>query len=190
MTPRTRPLPLLAGSLLLAAGAFTPVTAAAQQPEDIAEMGAFVYEGTCDALSPDAIVESIGDLELENDQDDIDEAWAVLGSSDTAPERLFVEDEDIDGSVDVLVDEPHAVAVHEHEDRDSKVIACGDITAMPDEESFLITLSEVDGSGVEGRAGIQPDDQDDDDDEDEIKMVVGVWERGAIEPLASPSPAF
>lgn len=180
-----RPIRLLAGGMLLAAGAIAPATIVSADDDD--EWGAYVYAATCDDLNPDAIIEDVGDLELVDDSDDMDEYWTVLGADQDSPSELYAEDDDIDDvTLDDLVNESHAIAVHAEDDRNSDVIACGNIDGTVDDGFLLFDLQEVDGSGFEGRAYLTPDDDDDDDD---VDSVVGVWPAGEVEPLASPTPA-
>lgn len=179
-----------AGTIFLAASAFAApafVLADDHDDDDDGDFGAYVYAATCDDLSADAIVEDIGELELEDDDDDIDEYWTVLGSDQDTPSKLYAEDEDIDDvTMEDLLAESHAIAVHADDDRDSDVIACGDVTGNAEEGFLFFDLQEVDDSGYDGRAYIQPDD-DDDDDDDDLDVVVGVWPAGEVQPLGTPA---
>lgn len=168
---------LAAGTLLLGATAIAaPMSVAA----DDDELGAYVYAASCDSLTTDAIMEDIGDLGMD---DDSQMEWQMLGNGQEAPTELYTEDEGMDNVVlDDLLAEPHAVAIHETDDENAAVIACGDITGTPENDTLLIQLSEVDGSGFEGRAYFAPDDTD-----NELDVIVGAWAAGEVEPLGTPS---
>ncbi len=156
----------LFGVMLLALLAFASPAAADDHDDD--EFGSYVHEGTCDALGNK--VDDIEDLE----QDDEDEIWAVIGQDGDQPDALWGEDDDVDMSLDELMSGEYVVTVHEDDDSDSAVIACGDISGdLDDQGGLLINLDEVDGSRYEGRAYLIPDDDDDDDDTD---ITLGVWE--------------
>lgn len=154
-------------------------TATAGSNDD--SFGAFIRAGTCEA--PGDVVEDIGDL--ENDEDD---AWRVIGGDDPAPEVVYDEDEDIGQTIDELTGGEFVVTIHERENPDSTMIACGAITGEVDADgTLLIDLDEVDDSGFEGRAHFGPDDADADDDHDDddhddkgnadqTEVTVGVWE--------------
>lgn len=178
---------LTAGTLMLAASGFAAPAAISAQDDDDVRFGAYIYAATCDDLAPDAIIRDIDALELEDDSDDIDEYWVVLGADQDTPSELYVEDEDIDDlALEDLLAEPHAIAVHAEDNRDADVVACGDISGDPDEGFLFFDLQEVDDSGYAGRAYLQPDD--DDDDDDDLDAVIGLWPAGEVQPLASPTP--
>ncbi len=148
------------------------------------ELGVYLYETTCDELRTDAIVEDLGDLEVERFA--ISE-WRRLSQGQDRPSTLYIEDEDVRGiSIQELMDLPHAIAVHESDSRQAAVIACGDITGELVGGALLIELHEVNDSGWEGRAHIAPDRRG-----REIEFTTGIWAAGAVPPLASPvaSPA-
>lgn len=168
-------------SLALSLGASTAFA-------DDNEPEAYLYEGTCAELEAASVVEDITDL--DEDDDDVREHWEFIGNGQDMPDGLLAEEDDVDGfdnGVQDLVDGDYAVVVHETEDRDSAVLICGDIDGDVENDSLLIELDEVDGSGFEGRAFIHPDDDDDDDDLD-IEFVVGMYPAGSVDPLQDATP--
>jgi hypothetical protein len=59
----------------------------------------------------------------------------------------------LDLSLDVLIDQDHAVAVLASTEPDAEIVACGDIGGVDDDDGALaIGLREVDGSGLAGIA--------------------------------------
>lgn len=166
-------------SLALSLGA-TAAYADDDEPE------AYLYEGTCAEIEAATVVEDITDL--DEDDDDVREHWEFIGNGQDMPEGLLAEEDDVDDvdSVEALVDGDYAVVVHETESRDSAVLVCGDIEGDVENDSLLIELDEVDGSGFEGRAFMHPDD--DDDDDDDIEFVVGIYPAGSVDPLEEATP--
>ena len=156
---------------------------------DYDEPEAYLYEGTCADLESARVVDDISDL--DEDDDDVREHWEYIGSGQDMPDGLLAEEDDvdeIDGGVQGLVDGEYAVVVHEHESTDSAVLVCGDIEGEVQNDSLLIELDEVDGSGFEGRAFMHPDDDDDDDDDMDIEFVVGIYPAGSVDPLPEATP--
>ncbi len=187
MFSRNHSLTRIAGavglSLALSLGA-TSAFADDDEPE------AYLYEGTCAELDSATVVDEIDDL--DDDRDDVAEHWEYIGEGQDMPDGLMAEEDDvddIDGGVQALVDGDYAVVVHETESTDSAVLVCGDIEGEVEEDSLLIELDEVDGSGFEGRAFIHPDEDDDDDDDMDIEFVVGIYPTGSVEPLQESTPA-
>lgn len=171
---------LVAGALIMGTAFASPAVALAD--DDNQELGAYLYETSCDALKTDAIIEDLGDLEVERNAD---KEWARLSNGQDAPTPLWIEDEDIDQmTVDDLVATPHAVAIHASDSEKADVIACGDITGEAKNGTLLIEIAELDDSGFEGRAFFAPEE---DDDDDELEVTVGAWATGEVDSLASPS---
>lgn len=149
---------------------------------------AYLYAGTCADLENATVVDEIDDL--DDDEDDVREHWEHLGNGQDMPDGLMAEEDDIDdidGGVQALVDGDYAVVVHETESTSSAVLVCGDIEGTVENDSLLIELDEVDGSGFEGRAFIHPED-DDDDDDDELEFVVGIYPAGSVDRLEPATP--
>lgn len=141
------------------------------------DLGTYVHEGTCDTIR--SKVEEIDDLDLDDDDDRI---WQRIGGGDPLPDRFWAEDDDVDMSLQSLIDGEYVITVHEHEDSDAPVITCGAIAGeLEAGGGLLIDLEEADGSGFEGRASLIPDD---DDDDDETDIDIGVWETAAATPGA------
>lgn len=179
---------LAAGALLLGATAFAGPSLVAADDDDDHDFGAYLYAATCGDLSTDAIIEDIGELEAEDDDDDVQEHWSLIGAGQGAPDVFYVEDEDVDNlTVEGLMTEPHAIAVHATDDQEADVIACGEITGTTEDGGLLIELTEVEDSGHEGRAYLAPDDDDDDDDDNDVEITVGLWSAGEVSPLGTPA---
>jgi|GEM_PF-2678795 len=171
---------LIAGALIMGTAFASPAIVLADDNNQ--ELGAYLYEASCDALSTDAIIEDLGDLEVERNSD---KEWSRLSNGQEAPTSLWVEDEDVDRmTVDDLLASPHAVAIHASDSKKADVIACGDISGTPENGTLLIEIPEVNDSGFEGRAFFAPEK---DDDEDELEITVGAWATGEVEPMASPA---
>lgn len=172
---------IAAGALLL--GATALAAPAMVTADDDEEFGAYLYASTCDDLDTAKIVEDVGDLELEDDADDAAKDWMLLGNGQNQPTQLYVEDEDLENlTLDDLTGTNYAVAAHAEDSKDADVIACGDITGTPQDGEMLIELTEVDGSGFEGRAHFGPTRKG-----DEIEVTTGIWPAGDVPPLASPA---
>lgn len=152
------------------------------------EPEAYLYDGSCADLEAATVVDDISDL--DDDDDDVREHWEFIGNGQDMPDGLMAEEDDVDevGTVQDMVDGEYAVVVHETEDRDSAVLVCGDIDGDVENDSLLIELDEVDGSGFEGRAFMHPDDDDDDDDDLDIEFVVGIYPAGSVDPLVDGTP--
>lgn len=149
---------------------------------------AYLYEGTCADIENARVVDDINDL--DDDDDDVREHWEYISNGQDMPDGLLADEDDIDdvGAVQDLVDGEYFIVVHEHESTDSAVLVCGDIEGDVADDSLLIELHEVDGSGWEGRAFMHPDDDDDDDDDIEIEFVVGIYPAGSVDPLPAGTP--
>jgi hypothetical protein len=163
----------------------TPAAFADDDDDD--RYGAYVYAGTVEAIDDATVVDDIG--ELERDDDDNLRAWELIGNGQDVPSELYFEDEDLedDVSLDDLTGESHLIVVHESDDTDSPIIAVGVIEGDVDENGgILIQLEEHDASGFEGRAWVGPE-LDDDDDDDDVDIVVGIYPAGDVEPLGTPA---
>lgn len=175
---------LVAGTLLLGSAAVAPAALAQDDSDD--RFHAYIYETSCDNLTPDAMLENIGELEPADDDDD---NWRFISTDQERPDPLFIEDEDMDDlSLEDLTASQHAIVVHDDEDAESPVLVCGDVQGEPDNAGgILFQLSEQEESGLEGRAWIGYEENDDDDEgDDDLDMVVGVFTAGSLEPLPTP----
>lgn len=100
---------------------------------------AAIYTGSCDRLDDVA-------AELPNIVDPQGRAVGQASAIEAATSSTTV-----DVSLDVLLDEEHAIVVVESNTLDSDVIACGDIGGVDNDDGELVVgLSEVDGSGFTG----------------------------------------
>jgi hypothetical protein len=143
------------------------------------DLGAFIRAGTCDA--PGDVVEDIGDLDVDSDDDDT--VWDRIGKGDPEPDVVYDEEEDIHQTVDELTGRDYVITIHARDDVKSDVIACGAIAGdVRSDGGLLIDLAEVDGSGWVGRAHFAPHH----DDDDETEVTVGVWQGPSGTPEATP----
>ena len=182
--------------LLTMALAFSGSVALADDDDDDDDFDdeptAYLYEGSTADLGAATVVDEIDDLDSEDDDDD-DNDWDKLGNGQDRPDGLLSTEDDIDDDLNLtvqgLVDGDYVIVVHAGESTDTPVLVAGDIEGEIKDDTLLIELQEVDASGYEGRAFIQLDDDDDDDDENDIEITVGMYPAGAVETLPSPTPA-
>lgn len=167
------------GIAILGISAFIAPAYAMDDDDD--QYGAYLYEGTCDNIGSNPL-EDIGDLEPEDD------AWNVIGQGEPSPGAVYGEDEDLSQAVSDLTASDYVVVVRERDDQNSPVVACGMIDGSVDANGELvITLDEVNGSGVQGRAHFGPEDEQDRDDDEQTEVTVGVWKTGSGTQAATPS---
>lgn len=184
---------MLTAILLTMALAFSGSVALADDDDDDvnSEPTAYLYEGTIDNIDAATVVDEIDDLDEEDDDDDND--WNKLGDGQDRPEGLLATQDDIDDDLNLtvqsLVDGDYMIVVHADDNTDSPILAAGAIEGEIVDGAVLIQLSEIDASGHEGRAFIEPDEDDDDDNENEIEITVGIFPVGSVEPLVAPTPA-
>lgn len=182
--------------LLTMALAFSGSVALADDDDDDDDFDdeptAYLYEGSTADLGAATVVDEIDDLDSEDDDDD-DNDWDKLGNGQDRPDGLLSTEDDIDDDLNLtvqgLVDGDYVIVVHAGESTDTPVLVAGDIEGELEDDTLLIELQEVDASGYEGRAFIQLDDDDDDDDENDIEITVGMYSAGSVEMLPSPTPA-
>lgn len=129
------------------------IVVAAPALADDDELGAYLFKGSCAAFAPDAVIEDLGDLEIE---DDADKEWArVAPDGAEMPVPLWVEDESTRTvTAEDLAAGGYAVAVTADDSRRAPVIACGEIPenlVLP----YAGDLAEVDDSGMVGRIAIE-----------------------------------
>lgn len=150
------------------------------------EPTAYLYHTTCAEAAGSRNATEIG--ELEDDRITLRRVWREIGTSGDRPSGMWGEIDDIDriGDVQSLVDGDNAVVIHQDDSSRSPIIACVDIEGTIDADgALLLDIAEVDGSGMDGRVMIRPEDRDD----DEIEFVVGLWPVGSVAPVAEATPA-
>jgi hypothetical protein len=146
----------------------------------------YLYHTTCADAATSRNATEISDL--ESDRITLDRVWREIGTSDDRPNGMLGEIDDIDrlGDVQSLVDGDNAVVIHQDESRQSPIIACVDIEGTVNADgALMLDIAEVDGSGMDGRVMIRPEDRDD----DEIEFVIGLWPVGSVAPVAEATPA-
>ena len=118
-----------------------------------------------------------------------DDEWIVLGNGQEAPAGLLTTEDEIDDdhelTVQTLVDGDYMIVVHADGDNESPVIAAGNIEGNIPDGSVLIQLNEMNASGFEGRAFIEPEDED---DIHELEVTVGVYPVGSVAPIDAVAP--
>lgn len=178
MKHRTRlPATLVVSAAALAL--FLMATPAFAQETEHGDFGAYIYEGTCDNISGEAI-EDVGDLDPDEG------VWKVVGKGEQSPDRVWGEDEGISPTLDDLTGKQHVAVVRDDDDEQAPVVACGAIEGAADANGELvIQLNEVDGSGWQGRAHFGPKQKDDDE---ATEVTVAVWHATGGTPSATPAP--
>jgi hypothetical protein len=58
----------------------------------------------------------------------------------------------VEAALDDILAAEHAINVHESEDAMQNYVACGDVTGTPDNGELVVTLNELNGSGLSGEA--------------------------------------
>ncbi len=98
--------------------------------------------------------------------------WARLDMSNaTLPDPFWVEDEGIDDLKPADMEQGgYAVAIHADDDKDAKVIACGELKGTV---PFTADLKEIGGSGIVGRVAVEAH-------KDGIRLTTGAFKAGAV----------
>lgn len=173
------------GAVAIAATLALPVFGASAQIWDN-EPTAFLYRTTCEEASGSNNATEIA--ELEDDRITLRRVWSEIGVGGDRPAGMWGEIDDIDhlGNVQSLVNGDFAVVVHQDDSRRSPILACVDVegTVTP-EGTLLLDIAQVDNSGMEGRVLIRQVERE----PDELEFVVGIWNAGAVPPVAEATPA-
>lgn len=153
--------------------------AAAPALADDDDYGAYLFQGGCDAFSAGAVIEDVGDLDIEDDADDVAKDWARMSpDSAQAPSPIRLEDETVDNlTPDQLAQGGYAIAVTQADSRDAPLIACGEVpkgVTLP----FVDNLLEVGGSGVAGRMAAETH-------EGGVRFTVAAFAKDAAPPLGN-----
>ncbi|CAN5527011.1 hypothetical protein BH09CHL1_BH09CHL1_30390 [soil metagenome] len=122
----------IAALSLSLSGGFAPSSAFAQD----ASHPAHVHTGDCSA--PGDVVAPLTNLTGDT----------TLASSDS-PVELTLAD---------MLATPHSIVVHESDENIGNYLACGNIAGVTVDGELVIALGELNGSGYEGLAGIEPAD--------------------------------
>lgn len=179
---------VVAGLLLIASAAVMAPSLVAQDDDSNAYQ-AYFYPGTVAEIETATEIGHIGDLEAEVDLNEDQALWARISMGQDMPDELCCEDEDLlsDISFDVLFTHPNLIVVHASDDRESPIVAVGQIEGTVDGMGgVLIQLDEYDGSGLEGRAWMGPETTND-DNQYEVEIVVAIYPAGDVEPLETPA---
>jgi plastocyanin len=139
------PIFLLVSLATLALTASAPLAWA--QGEDDAPHPAHIHSGSCDNL---------GDIVVP--LTDVVEATAGerFGSDQAVP--VEVSETDVELSLSDILAAPHAINIHQSAEAIQIYIACGDIGGRVIDGDLLIGLQAIDGSGHQGVARLETDD--------------------------------
>lgn len=125
---------------------------------------AHIHVGTCAELDPAPVADLFSLLPIGVERDDDGEAAETpeVRGTLTVGEVTYSETDNIEFAWDTMLAEPHAIVVHESEDRMDNYIACGDIggVVFDDGEEMVIGLKPVGDSGYSGIAMLSNDDND------------------------------
>jgi plastocyanin len=137
--------------VLLVALATMTVTASAPlaraQGADDAPHPAHIHSGSCDDLGD--IVVPLTDV-VENT------AGEIFGSDQAIP--VEVSETDVELTLSDILAAPHAINIHQSAEQIQVYIACGDIGGRVIDGDLLIGLQAIDGSGHQGVARLETDD--------------------------------
>ena len=136
--------------LLVALATFSVSASAPQawaQGDDDAPHPAHIHTGSCDDL---------GDIVVP--LTDVAEATAgeSFGSDQAVP--VEVSDTEVEVSLSDILAAPHAINIHQSAEAIQIYIACGDIGGRVIDGDLLVGLQEIDGSGYNGVALLETDD--------------------------------
>ncbi len=138
------PIVLLMAMAIFAVAASAPLVWA---QEDDGPHPAHIHSGSCDDLGD--IVVPLTDV-VENT------AGESFGSDQAVP--VEVSETDVELSLSDLLAGPHAINIHQSAEAIQIYIACGDIGGRVIDGDLLIGLQEIDGSGHQGVARLETDD--------------------------------
>lgn len=165
------PVFLLVALATLSAAASAPLVWA---QEDDGPHPAHIHSGSCDDLGD--IVVPLTDV-AENT------AGESFGSDQAVP--VEVSETDVELSLSDILAGPHAINIHQSAEAIQVYIACGDIGGRVIDGDLLIGLQEIDGSGHQGVARLETDD-------DGTEVYVYLADQGAgseAEQEAAPAAA-
>lgn len=96
-------------------------------------------------------------------------------------------DDDHHLTVQTLVDDEYMIVVHADDNPDCTVLATGIIEGMVQDLAILVDIAEMNASGFEGRAFIEPEDEV---DINALEIPVGIYPIGFVAPvhLSEPTP--
>lgn len=167
------PLALVLGTATLVTAALTaPVTRA--QGTDAVPHPAHIHSGTCAELGD--VVQPLTDIK-EN----------TAGEKFGAATAIVVEESETDVPMtlsDILA-APHAINIHQSADAIQNYIACGDIGGRVVDGDLLIGLKEINGSGYQGIAKLESDD----DSTEVYVYLANEGGAGAAESAQAAAPA-
>jgi plastocyanin len=139
------PMFLLVALASLSVTANAPMVRA--QGEDDAPHPAHIHAGSCDNLGD--IVVPLTDV-VENT------AGETFGSDQAVP--VEVSETDVELSLSEILAAPHAINIHQSAEEIQIYIACGDIGGRVIDGDLLIGLQAIDGSGHQGVARLESND--------------------------------
>jgi len=143
---------------------------------------AHIHAGTCADLDPNPMAPLNNVGPQTNDDGDLPASEDVRGSLTAAAVEVS-KTEDVEASFDDILDEAHAINVHESDQNPQNYIACGDIGGPVIDDTLTIGLQEQNNSGYTGIAIIEKDG------DDHVKVTVYLTSAPASEevtPEATP----
>lgn len=164
------PIVLLMAMAIFAVAASAPLVWA---QEDDGPHPAHIHSGSCDDLGD--IVVPLTDV-VENT------AGESFGSDQAVP--VEVSETDVELSLSDLLAGPHAINIHQSAEAIQIYIACGDIGGRVIDGDLLIGLQEIDGSGHQGVARLETDD-----DGTEVSVYLAYQGAGSEAEQEAAAPA-
>ena len=164
------PIVLLMAMAIFAVAASAPLVWA---QEDDGPHPAHIHSGSCDDLGD--IVVPLTDV-VENT------AGESFGSDQAVP--VEVSETDVELSLSDILAGPHAINIHQSAEAIQIYIACGDIGGRVIDGDLLIGLQEIDGSGHQGVARLETDD-----DGTEVSVYLAYQGAGSEAEQEAAAPA-
>ncbi len=156
---------LTIGAFALVPGLLMSGAAVAQEGTPVATPGGpsegypvAVHQGTCDDLTAEPAFELGNAVTFGVDEGEGGEDVQTIGTGEALP-LLLQASGTIDGSLEDLGSQGHAVVVHASPDDYETIVACGNVAGVNEEGRLAIALGPVDGSSVVGVAILEGEDQ-------------------------------
>ena len=139
---------LLAAAVVMAAGggAVQQATPVASPAADAAGLPAHVHRGTCETLDPNPAF-PLADVAVPQG------AGQAVGGEGAIP--VLTSTTTLAVSLDDLVNQPHAINVHESAQNPQNYIACGNVGGTRVGDALMLGLKELNGSQAAGVAVVR-----------------------------------
>jgi len=177
-TKRNTLLGLTLGGLL-ATGAMGGVLAQDAPPAGVVTHPAHVHMGSCAELDPNPKypLTSVGPRLTEDNE--LPATEDVKGSLTASP--VEYSETEIEANFDELLEESHAINIHESDQNVQNYIACGDIGGPVLDDKLFIGLLQLNGSGYSGVAELEKDG------DDKVNIKVYLFSGGTSGTPATPT---